>query len=235
VFIQTLRLVYHPTLSAGAGQTVVSTLRKLENYLLVVEGGVPTAFGGHLCLPWADQGKEVTFQEAIQDLASKANQVICVGTCAAFGGVSAMGDNPCGVRGVGNLTGKSTINVAGCPPHPNWIVATLVQALQGQTIAVDNWGRPLAIYGGEMCGRCPFHHRGEASDYGINGTCLERLGCHGRSASAPCPNLKWNNGVNWCVGAGAPCQGCTEPSYPSLARREGRGPRGERGRFGRPF
>jgi hydrogenase small subunit len=24
---------------------------------------------------------------------------------------------------------------------------------------------------------------------------------------------EWNDGLNWCVKAGAPCQGCTQPEF----------------------
>lgn len=233
VLIRSLNLVYHPTLSAGAGDSVVAAIKNVKNFILVVEGGVPTAFGGHACTPWSDGGKEVTFEQAVKDLAAKAVQVVCVGACAAYGGVSAMGSNPTAVSSVQKVIGKNTINVAGCPPHPNWTVATLIQLLQGQTPAVDGNGRPTSIYGWEMCGRCPYHHGGEARSFGVNGRCLEELGCKGRASSAPCPTMKWNNEVNWCVGVGAPCQGCVQPDYPNV---QGRGPRGgPGGRGGRGF
>jgi hydrogenase small subunit len=50
--------------------------------------------------------------------------------------------------------------------------------------------------------------------------CLCTVGCRGRTTGADCPVRKWNGeapatpGVNWCVGAGGPCQGCTEPGFP---------------------
>jgi hydrogenase small subunit len=58
-----------------------------------------------------------------------------------------------------------------------------------------------------------------ASKLGDSG-CLYGLGCKGRWTSADCPVRKWNGGaaqtagVNWCVDAGSPCHGCTEPNFP---------------------
>lgn len=52
------------------------------------------------------------------------------------------------------------------------------------------------------------------------GGCLYALGCRGRQTYCDCPTRKWNSpakgqpGVNWCVQAGSPCIGCTEPSFP---------------------
>jgi NiFe hydrogenase small subunit HydA len=50
--------------------------------------------------------------------------------------------------------------------------------------------------------------------------CLYPLGCKGYWTGADCPTRKWNagdppeGGTNWCIGAGAPCLGCTEPKFP---------------------
>ncbi|RPJ31210.1 MAG: twin-arginine translocation signal domain-containing protein, partial [Planctomycetaceae bacterium] len=194
VLIKSMNLVYHPTLSAGAGESVVTGVKAATNFILLVEGGVPTAFGGHACIPWSDGGREVPFQEAVRTLSEKATRVVCVGTCAAYGGVSAMGANPAAVKSVREAIGKDTINVPGCPPHPNWIVETLVQLLQGKTVPLDNSGRPASIYpSGRMCDQCPFHGRGETRSLGVRGQCMEALGCRGEDASAPCPTTQWNN------------------------------------------
>jgi len=233
VLIRSANLIYHPTLSAGAGESVATAIKAATNFILLVEGGVPTAFGGRACIPWSDGGKEVPFQEAVRTLAEKAKNVVCIGTCAAYGGISAMGANPTGVKGVREVIGKDTINISGCPPHPDWIVGTLVQLFQGKTIALDGQGRPASLYpGGRMCDQCPFHGRGETRTLGVRGQCMEALGCRGEDGSAPCPTTLWNNRVSWCVAAGSPCLGCVQPTFPgtSLARRRGRGgPRGPGG------
>jgi hydrogenase small subunit len=50
--------------------------------------------------------------------------------------------------------------------------------------------------------------------------CLFALGCKGRQTYCDCPTRKWNSpaantsGVSWCVQAGSPCFGCTEPTFP---------------------
>lgn len=231
VLIKSVNLVYHPTLSAGAGESAVTNAKKATNFILLVEGGVPTAFEGHACVSWSVGGKKVTFNEAVQTLSEKAHQVMCVGTCAAYGGISAMGTNPMAVKSVREAIGKDTINVSGCPPHPNWVVETLVQLLQGKTVSPDSQGRPISIYGGRrMCDQCPFEGREETRILGVTGRCMEALGCWGEAISAPCPTTQWNNQVNWCIAAGSPCLGCIEPTFPgtSLSRRRGRGGQRER-------
>ncbi len=220
ILITNINLLYHPNLSAAAGSTVADVIAKAVaagNFILIVEGGVPTAFGGRACSPWSEGGVEVTFLAAVQRLAAKALKVVCVGNCASFGGVSASGSNPTAVQSVKVATGKTTINVAGCPPHPDWIVWTLVQLLQGKTIAVDTYGRPKTLYSKRIHDICPFREADEAKTFGVAGRCLEELGCRGPSTYANCPTNKWNNGVNWCIGAGAPCIGCTSSTFPGTS------------------
>jgi hydrogenase small subunit len=232
VLIRSVNLLYHPTLSAGAGESVVAGVKKADNFILLVEGAVPTAFGGHACMPWSEGGREVPFLEAVRTLSEKAKQIVCIGTCASFGGISAMGANPTAAKSIAAAIGKSTINISGCPPHPDWIVGTLVPLLQGKDLTLDGQGRPVSLFGGRrMCDQCPFHGRGEARSLGETGRCMEALGCWGELGSAPCPTTQWNNRVSWCVAAGSPCLGCTDPTFPgatTLLRQRGGG--GGRGR-----
>jgi NiFe hydrogenase small subunit HydA len=50
--------------------------------------------------------------------------------------------------------------------------------------------------------------------------CLFALGCKGLQTRCDCAVRKWNGGaagtpgVSWCVEAGGPCTGCTEPTFP---------------------
>lgn len=51
--------------------------------------------------------------------------------------------------------------------------------------------------------------------------CLRRAGCRGQRVQSNCGTMKWNSdstgfgtGVNWCVGAGAGCQGCSQKGFP---------------------
>jgi Ni,Fe-hydrogenase I small subunit len=43
---------------------------------------------------------------------------------------------------------------------------------------------------------------------------MNNLGCKGQKTYADCATRKWNNGVNWCVGADSLCQGCTQSGFP---------------------
>jgi hydrogenase small subunit len=217
VLINFINLAYHPNLSPVAGESVVSVVNQVRaagNFVLAVEGGVPRGFGGGACYAWSHDGVDVTFEQAIRDLAPRAAAILCIGTCAAWGGIPAAPPNPTSVVGVRALTGLTTINVAGCPPHPNWMVWTIAQLLAGRRITLDESGRPAALYSTTVHDRCPLKETDEINRFGVPRRCLKELGCRGPETRANCPTLKWNNGVNWCVGAGAPCIGCTNRTFP---------------------
>ncbi len=187
------------------------------DFILAVDGGIPTAFGGSACMVWTENGKEVTALEAVQALAPKAKAVLCIGTCASFGGIPAGNPNPTGIKSVRDASGRSTINIPGCPTHPDWIVWTVAQLLSGATVALDSYGRPASLFGSEnrnVHERCPREDTEETNTFGVEGRCLKELGCKGPRTQADCPVRKWNSGTNWCVGANAICLGCTESGFP---------------------
>lgn len=217
VLIDVINLAYHPNVMAAAGSLAVHAAEQAYNaggYVLVVEGGVPTAFGGNTCWAWSDVTGDVTFQEAVTTLAQRAAAIICMGECSSFGGIPAAPPNPTGVRSVSYITGKTTINVAGCPPHPDWLVWVIVQILTGQTIQLDAYGRPQTLFSYTVHSHCPLLHTEEANRWGQESRCKEELGCRGPETMGHCPNQYFNGGVNWCIGGGSLCLGCTSPTFP---------------------
>jgi hydrogenase small subunit len=216
LLINTINLAYHPNLMGASGSLAVDALRTADNgsFILAVEGGIPTIYNGKTCILWSENGVDVTAMAAVNELAAKAAKIICIGTCSSYGGISAAAPNPTAVKGVKALTGKTTINIPGCPPHPDWIVWTIAQLLAGVTPTLDSSGRPTALYGSTVHSKCPRQNTAWATSPTQTGQCLINLGCKGRNTRADCPTRKWNNGVNWCVGADALCQGCTNSTFP---------------------
>jgi len=219
VLIDVINLAYHPNIMAAAGQTAVNSAKKaldIGGYVLVVEGGIPTIFNGNACWAWTDRGKDVTFEEAVKLYASKAAAIVCMGQCSSYGGLFAAPPNPTGIKSVKELTGKNTINVAGCPPHPDWLVSVVAKLVAGIPINLDKYGRPTAIYKNRVHETCPLKGAPKTNQFGEYGKCLEDVGCRGKKdeSKAPCPTNMFNGGVNFCTLAGAPCFGCTNPSFP---------------------
>ncbi len=106
--------------------------------MLCVEGSVMTGPHGsgrfHML-----SGTGRPMMSWVADLAARAQHVLAVGTCAAYGGITAAGGNPGGAVGLqydgdhpGGLLGADfrsgsglpVINVAGCPTHPGWVLDT---------------------------------------------------------------------------------------------------------------
>jgi hydrogenase small subunit len=213
-------LVFHPNLMAAAGDLAVEQLEAAAggDYILAVDGGIPTAFDGHTCLLWTDSsGHEVTAMEAVNKLAPNAAAILSIGTCASFGGIPAGNPNPTGIVSVGEIIGKQTINLSGCPTHPDWIVWTVANLLAGVIPRLDGVGRPAELYHGayeSIHKVCPRKGLPAAKTFGQDNTCLKGLGCRGPQTRSDCPGRKWNNGTNWCIGANAICIGCTEAGFP---------------------
>jgi hydrogenase small subunit len=226
LLLNTIDLEYHSTVMVAAGDLAVAAAEaayQKAGYVLVVEGAVPTAEEGKYCYVW----EGMTAYEAVQIFSQKAAFVLAVGTCAAYGGIPGANGNLTAAKGVGAILGGGTtvINIPGCPAHPDWIVGTIAHLLAyGQAPKLDPDGRPRGFYQKTIHSECPNRQKffekslfaAELSDYG----CLSKLGCNGRATSADCPVRQWNSpgegadGVNWCIGARAPCQGCTEPDFP---------------------
>jgi hydrogenase small subunit len=61
---------------------------------------------------------------------------------------------------------------------------------------------------------------GDPAENYPSGKCLKLAGCKGSRTKSDCAVRKWHSdgfmraGINWCVGAGAPCQGCTQNFFP---------------------
>ncbi len=224
LLINTIDLVYHPNLMGAAGDTAVQQLVNAQSgkFILAVEGGIPTLYNGKTAILYSQNGADVTALSAVQQLAAKASKVLAIGACASFGGIPGGNPNPTGIKSLSAATGVSTINIPGCPVHPDWVVWTIAQLLAGTAISLDSYNRPTALYGKTVHSQCTRQNSAWATSLSSTGLCMGNLGCKGRDTYANCPTLKWNNGVNWCVGtisskgngADSLCQGCTQSGFP---------------------
>jgi hydrogenase small subunit len=228
-----INLRFHATVMAGAGEPVIKVLEDTAKeregeYVLVAEGAIPTATEAVYGAVGERDGKPVTMETRLVELARKAMAVLAVGTCASFGGIPAAAPNPTGCKPVSQILrakgiNRPLINIPGCPPHPDWIVGTVASILlYGLPRAedLDDNLRPLAFYGKlihENCPRRAYFDEGKFAKKPGDEGCLYELGCKGPITYADCPARRWNSGTNWVIGAGAPCNGCTQPEFPDLA------------------
>jgi hydrogenase small subunit len=225
-----VNLLFQMTVMAGQGQPVVDILQTSATdldgaYLLIVEGTIPTAADGLMGFAGEKDGKPYTMVRAVEELGRGARAAIAVGTCASYGGIFAAEPNPTGSMGLGDFftsrnVPTSVINIPGCPMHPDWLVGTIARILLFGLPGpqdLDEAGRPIEFFAAnihENCPRRPFFDAGKfAKKLGDEG-CLYNLGCKGPVAHADCWLRGFNNHTNWCIQAGSPCHGCTEPEFP---------------------
>jgi hydrogenase small subunit len=211
---------YNELLMAAAGEAADEALAAAneQDHILVVNGSIPLADGGAHCTIAGRSAESI-----LRESAEKATAIFAVGACAHWGCVQASRPNPTEAVGVDAIIrDKPVINIAGCPPVPEVITASLVYTLaNGAPPPVDGQGRPLFAYGDRIHDFCPKRGRFDAGqfvrtfddDAARSGYCLYEVGCRGPNTYAPCPIIRWNLSQDWPIGAGHPCIGCTEVGF----------------------
>ena len=209
LILGSISLDYHETLLAGSGDSATALLsdtavRLQGQFFAVVEGAIPTsdhgnfgAIGGTTMLNMAG---------AILPL---AKAIIAIGSCSSYGGIQAALPNPTGAMGVKNVLPSLSVpvvNVPGCPPNPLNVVGVIVNYLLNGTLpGLDSNGRPRFAYGSTVHDNCPFQ--------GDSTRCLIQKGCKGPVCYNNCPTIGFNEGTSFCMKAGHPCIGCSEPDF----------------------
>ncbi len=214
---------YHETLFAAAGAQIEKALEDAKargGYVLVVEGAIPLADDGIYCVVGGR-----TAVESLRECAERAAAVICIGSCASWGGIASTGPNPTQATGAPEVLAKlgikkPVITLPGCPPNPYNLLGVVLQYATFKTLPkLDEKGRPALAYARVIhddCPRRPHFDRGDfAQAFGDEGHrqgwCLYKLGCKGPQTHANCSLLDFCEVPGaWPVGIGHPCVGCTE-------------------------
>ena len=187
---------------------------KLDPFVLVHRGLAPQREDqrrgplGRRSASNPENGQPITTNEWVDRLAPKAAAVVRVGTCATYGGIPAMKNNPTGAMGVPDYLGwnwKSSaglpvVCIPGCPAQPDNMTETLLYLalhLAGLAPApeLDEQLRPKWLFGRtvrEGCNRAGFAEQGDfATEYGSDHRCLVKLGCKGPVVKCNVPVRGW--------------------------------------------
>ena len=235
-----LRLLWHPSLSEETGGDVLTILNdvvqgRVALDILCIEGAILQGpDGSGLFNRFAGTGR--TMQDWVRQLAPLAGVTLAIGSCAGYGGVAAGDPDPTQATGLqfdkaqpGGVLGKDyrsrtglpVVNVAGCAPHPGWIVETILAVAAGQITPsdLDALGRPqffadhLAHHG---CARNEFYEfKASAESLSHRGCLMEHLGCKATQAVGDCNDRGWN-GDGSCTKGGYPCVACTSPGFEDI-------------------
>lgn len=223
VLLDQISLDYTETLMAASGhqaeEAMKNTMTKYKGeYILCVEGSVPTAADGVYCMIG---GK--TSLQILEEAAEGAKAIIAWGSCASNGCVQAAKPNPTSATPIHKLVkGKPVIKVPGCPPIGEVMAGVIVHVVTfGRLPELDGLGRPKAFYSKRVhdtCYRRPYYDAGlyvESFDdeNAKKGYCLYKVGCKGPSTYNACGVTKWNNGVSFPIQSGHGCFGCSEENY----------------------
>ncbi|EPX75417.1 HupU protein [Salipiger mucosus] len=232
-----ISFLWHPSFSLETGAEARRLLEAVERGevpldVLCVEGSVVTGPKGtgrfHML---AGTGRAML--DWVRALAPLAGQVVAVGSCAAFGGMTAAGGNPAGAIGLqydgehagGALApdfrargGLPVVNVAGCPTHPAWVTETLLMLAEDGLGAadLDRYARPR-FYADHLvhhgCTKNEFYeYKASARSLSEMGCMMEHLGCVGTQAVGDCNIRPWN-GEGSCTRGNYPCIACTAPEF----------------------
>lgn len=232
-----VRFVWHPALSLETGDEVRGILAAVESGeialdVLCIEGSIATGPRGtgryHIL-----SGTGIAMLDWVRRLAPLAQDVVAVGTCATYGGITTAGGNPSASVGVqydgahpgGALaadfrarSGRPVINIAGCPTHPDWVTETLLLLAEGKLGAggLDALGRPRFYADHLVHHACPknefYEYKASARALSEMGCMMEHLGCIGTQAVGDCNIRPWNGGGS-CTRGGYPCINCTAPEF----------------------
>jgi hydrogenase small subunit len=223
ILLDKISLDYTETLMAASGfqaeAAMKSTMEKYKGeYILCVEGSVPTAADGVYCMIGGR-----TSMDILQEASANAKAVIAWGSCASNGCVQSAKPNPTHATPIHKLiSGKPLIKVPGCPPIGEVMAGVIVHLVTFGTIPeLDRVGRPKAFYSKRVhdsCYRRPYYDAGlfvESfdDDHARKGYCLYKVGCKGPSTYNACGVTKWNNGVSFPIQSGHGCFGCSEENY----------------------
>ncbi len=232
-----INLLWHPSLSEASGREFLAILNDILNDrlsldILCIEGSMMTGPNGtgrfHVM---GGTGKPMI--EWVSELAAKSRHTVAVGSCAAYGGITAAADNLTDATGLqfegeqtGGLlgddyrsqSGNKVVNIAGCPTHPDWVTETLTSIAMNEHTDddLDELARPR-MYADHLvhhgCNRNEFYeYKASAESLGDRGCMMENTGCKGTQAHADCNIRPWN-GQGSCTNGGYPCINCTAPEF----------------------
>ncbi len=214
-FLEEFSFIYHPTIESDYTLNDLYS-KNIDCDILLLEGTLEDDLE-------KGDGK---FHTLLEKYGTKAKKIITVGTCASFGGIFAKGyPNRYGLHykeEALHTRYKSfkdkTINISGCPIHPETLASTLYSIKKEYYIKLDHYQRPKEYFGFTTHNGCLrneyFEYKIDNHQFGnLEGCMFYDHGCQGPFTNSSCNKVLWNE-VSSKTRSGHPCVGCTEPLFP---------------------
>ena len=214
-FLKDFEFIYHPIIDSNYTlQQIVNN--SIECDILLIDGALEDR------LLKAD----VDINRVIRNYAKKVKKIVTVGTCASFGGMFL--DNKEDRYGFHYQKEvehnrfeefkEKTINISGCPIHPDVLANTLYAIKKGYDISLDEFKRPKEFFAYTVHNGCTrneyFEYKVDNYEYGnLEGCMFYNHGCQAPFTHGSCNKILWNE-TGSKTQSGHPCLGCTEPDFP---------------------
>ena len=216
-FMEDFEFIYHPSIETNYNLHDIAT-KEIECDVLLLEGTLEDDL----------KKGDFSISELIIKYGQKAKKIVTVGTCAAFGGIFLNEkESRYGFLFREELQHnrylifkEKTINISGCPIHPEALANTLYSIKNSFEIYLDTMQRPKEFFGFTVHNGCPrneyFEYKVDNFEYGnLEGCLFYNHGCQGPFTNASCNKTLWNE-TSSKTRSGHPCLGCTEPTFPKF-------------------
>ncbi len=230
LLIDDLSFFFHQWFNDPSGEDAYNYLYKLADdfqgkYIFIIEGALPSLEESENIKLGKALDKQLLFSDLVIEFSQNAMATIAVGSCASFGGFPSLG--PTKAKPASNFVEHTkVINIPGCPAHPDWLMGTALHifsyGLNEVLTDLDEHNRPKSYFNKLVHDQCfrraSFDDGHFLNDYNnpneFKESCLFKQGCKGPKTKSDCPQRLWNSRQSFCLKAGAPCLGCTEPNFP---------------------
>jgi hydrogenase small subunit len=214
-FLRDFEFIYHPTIDSIYNLKQIVT-QAINCDILLIDGTLEDGF----------LKADVNINHVIRNYAKRVKKIVTVGTCASFGGIFL--DNREDRYGFHYRKEQEhdrfeefkykTINISGCPIHPDALVNTLYSIKKEFDIKLDDLGRPKEFFAYTVHNGCArneyFEYKIDNYEYGnLEGCMFYDHGCQAPFTHGSCNKVLWNE-TSSKTRSGHPCLGCTEPSFP---------------------